>query len=79
MAYLGVGIWIVSAVISYFIGEAIVLCCDRREWDRPHKILIAVESALLGPVALIIFLQALMWMEMAKDAPHRYRLHFKRK
>lgn len=78
MVILGVCIWLISAVLAYFVAEVVVLCCDRRDWDHDHKLIIAIGSILLGPVALILALKALLFVYIAKDADHRFTLHFRR-
>lgn len=77
MIILGIVAWVISAVLAYFVAEVMVLCCDRRDWDRTHKRLIACGSILLGPMALLLSLKALLFIIMAKDADHRFTLHFR--
>ena len=35
MATLGICLWLIAAVITYYIEEVAVLCCDRSQWTRP--------------------------------------------
>jgi tryptophan-rich sensory protein len=77
MAFLGVCIWLVSAVISFLIAEVLVYFFDRPEWDFEHRLIIAVWCLLLGPVALVTALLSLVWAEIGRDAQHRITLRFK--
>ena len=74
MVYLGICIWLISAILAYFVEEVAVLCCDRREWDRKNSIVIAIWSLLLGPFALVISLEVLLLAEMAEGMAHKRML-----
>jgi len=78
MLYLGMGTWLITAVLAYFVAQAVVLCCDRRDWDHDHKLIIGLGSLLLGPVALLLAVKAWLFIMIAKEADHRFTLHFHR-
>ena len=75
MALLGVCIWLVSAVLAYLVAEVAVICCDRREWDRSNRVVIAIYCLLFGPISLIIFLEILIFAEGGKEIEHHRTLH----
>ena len=75
MIILGITGWLISAILAYFVAKAVVINCECRDWDRPLKRLIAFGSILLGPVALLLALKALLFIVMAKESDHRFTLH----
>lgn len=77
MATLGICLWLIAALITYFIDELAVLCCDRTQWTRTNKAVIAVWALLLGPFAMIIAFEVLLLAEMAEGMAHRHPLVFK--
>ncbi len=60
MAIVWVLIWMVSAVLAYFVLEAATLCCSRRAWDHSTKEFALVCSLVLGPVFLLIAVELLL-------------------
>ena len=60
MAIVWVLIWMVSAVLAYFVLEAATLCCSRRAWDHSTKEFALVCSVVLGPVFLLISVELLL-------------------
>jgi len=60
MAIVWVLIWMVSAVLAYFVLEAATLCCSRRAWDHSTKEFALVCSLVLGPVFLLIAAELLL-------------------
>jgi len=60
MAIVWVLIWMVSAVLAYFVLEAATLCCSRRAWDHSTKEFALVCSVVLGPVFLLIAAELLL-------------------
>ena len=76
MEWLGVGIWLACSMAAYFVAEVAVLCCDRRQWNHLTREIIAVYCLILGPIALIIFLEMLIFAERGKDLNyHPHTLH----
>jgi hypothetical protein len=77
MAVIGVCIWVVSAILAYFVAEAATFCCCRQCWDRSARELSLACSILLGPVFLLIsaelLLLALIGEGLADDHTRRYR------
>jgi len=76
MALVGISIWLASAFLAYFIAEVTVLCCDRTQWDHTGRVAIGVYCLILGPIALIIFLEMLILAEGGKEIEH-HRMHLR--
>lgn len=77
MIMLGIGLWLLTSLITYFIEEAAVLCCDRTQWTHTNRVVIAVWSLMLGPFALVIALEVLFLAEMAEGIAHKHPLVFR--
>ena len=60
MAIVWVLIWMVSAVLAYFLLEAATLCCSQRAWDHSTKEFALICSVVLGPVFLLIAVELLL-------------------
>lgn len=77
MAVIGVLIWVVSAVVAYFVAEAATLHCSRLAWDRATRDFSLVCSILLGPVFLLIAAELLLFSVVGEgltdDKTRRYR------
>jgi hypothetical protein len=77
MTTLGICLWLIASVITYYIEEVAVRCCDPTQWNHTNKIVVAIWALILGPFALIIALQVLLLAEMAEGVAHRRPLVFK--
>ena len=73
MAFLVVCIWLASAVLAYFVARVTVLCCDRNQWNHSARIMIAVFCFLLGPIALIVFLEMCILAEGGREIQHHHK------
>ena len=77
MLMLGIGLWLLASVITYYIEEVAVLCCDPTQWNHTNRVVIAVWSLILGPFALVIALEVLLLAEMAEGVAHKHPLVFR--
>jgi hypothetical protein len=77
MAVIGVLVWVLSAVLAYFVAEAATFHYSRQSWDRTTREFSLVCSVLLGPVFLLIsaelLLLAVIGEGLAGDHTRRYR------
>ena len=77
MAIVWVLLWIVSAVLAYFVLEVATLCCKRRAWDHSTREFALVCSLVLGPVFLLIaaelLLLAAIGSGLATNRTRRYK------
>ena len=73
MATLVTSIWLISALLAYFLDGIAVNCCDTHQWTTRNREAIAVWCLLLGPFALVIALEVLLLAEMAEGLSHRRR------
>jgi hypothetical protein len=77
MTALGICLWLISSVITYYIEEVAVLCCDRTQWTRTNKVVIAIWALMLGPFAMVFAFEVLLLAEMAEGVAHRHPLVFR--
>ncbi len=77
MAVLGICFWVIASVVTYYIEEVAVLCCDPTQWNHTNKIVVAIWALVLGPFALVIALEVLLLAEMAEGVAHRHPLVFR--
>jgi hypothetical protein len=77
MTALGICLWLTASVITYYIEEVAVLCCDRTQWTRTNKVVIAIWALMLGPFAMIFAFEVLLLAEMAEGAAHQHPLVFR--
>jgi len=77
MAAIGALIWLVSAVLAYFITDVAFHCCCRQAWDRPTKEFVLLCSLLLGPLYLVISVELLIFAAistgLAENKTRRYK------
>ncbi len=77
MAALVICLWLIASVVTYFIEEVAVLCCDRTQWTHTNKVVIAIWALILGPFAMVFAFEVLLLAEMAEGMAHRPPLVFK--
>jgi hypothetical protein len=58
MATIGILLWLTAGVLSYFNTKAIFVRDSHLEWDHCTRAFVFIMSMLLGPVFLIISLEA---------------------
>ena len=77
MAALVICLWLIASVVTYFIEEVAVLCCDRTQWTRTNKVVIAIWALILGPFAMVFAFEVLLLAEMAEGMAHQHPLVFR--
>lgn len=77
MAIIVLCVWVVSAVLAYFVAEAAILHCSRQSWDWRTREFSLVCSILLGPIFLLISAELLLFAVIGEglttDHTRRYR------
>ena len=77
MVMLAIGLWLIASLVTYYIEEVAVLCCDPTQWNHTNKVVVAIWALVLGPFALVIALEVLLLAEMAEGVAHRRPLIFR--